>query len=398
LFNRLINLRLLCLATLCLASASIAAAPQAADGVKLYKKGDYVNAAKVFDASIRAGTADANSVYYAAISHEQLHEFEKAKALYEVLIRKYPQEPAADLAEKAMARPEFQLACDGFSPKFRDISHDVLPKECYVNFTDNRGAMMVSATINGRPTKVCFDTGAATCVISVDHAREFGIQIPTRPPDLSVSGYGSTEHIPGWRVKVDLTVGRIVRPNFSVFLSTAHLPFPMLGATFYHEFQYTIDKSSSSIAFKRNTPATAGAGNQQSNKTMTTLNASGKYEYSVPFVMDGQQLVVTAKVNGVDCPMQFDTGAGMCMFTNQQFRSVGGGTDTGHSITINGAGGAAESKIYTVRSIQMGPLNKSVDVAVSDTVRAKYPLLGQNFFGDLHYTIDHGNLVIRFEK
>jgi predicted aspartyl protease len=391
-------LRLLGLATVCLANAADAAAPQAADGVKLYQKGEYANAAKVFDASIRAGTADANSVYYAAISHEQLHEFEKAKALYELLIHKFPQEQAADLAYKAMNRPEFQLASDGFSPKFRDISHDVLPKECYVNFSDNRGAMMVAATINGRPTKVCFDTGAATCVISVDVAREFGIQIPNRSPDLSVSGYGSTEKIPGWRVKVDLTVGRIVRPNFSIFLSTSHLPFPMLGATFYHEFQYTIDKRNSSIAFKRNTPGAGDPILQHSSKTMTTLNASGKYEYSVPFVMDGQQLIVTAKVNGVDCPMQFDTGAGLCMFTNQQFHSVGGGTDTGHSVTINGAGGAAESKIYTVRSMQMGPLNKSVDVAVSDTVRAKYPLLGQNFFGDLHYTIDHGNRVIRFEK
>jgi predicted aspartyl protease len=398
LYNRLINLRLLALAAVCLASPADAAPPQAADGVKLYKKGDYVNAAKIFDASIRAGTADANSVYYAAITHEQLHEFEKAKALYETLIRKFPQESAADLAEKAMARPEFQLACDGFSPKFRDISHDVLPKECYVNFFDNRGAMMVAATINGRPAKVCFDTGAATCVISVDAAREFGIQIPNRTPDLSVSGYGSTEKIPGWRVKVDLAVGRIVRPSFSVFLSTSHLPFPMLGATFYHEFQYTIDKNNSSIAFKRNSPGVGVSTGPHSRQTMTTLNASGKYEYIVPFVLDGQQLIVIAKVNGVDCPMQFDTGAGLCMFTNQQFRFVGGGADTGHTVTINGAGGAAESKIYTVKSMQMGPLNKPVDVAVCDTVRAKYPILGQNFFGDLHYTIDHGNSVIRFEK
>ena len=79
LFNRQFNLRLYYLVIVSLAGAANAEAPQVADGVKLYQKGDYVRAAKVFDASIHAGTADANSVYYAAYLPLCCHRFDLAR-------------------------------------------------------------------------------------------------------------------------------------------------------------------------------------------------------------------------------------------------------------------------------------------------------------------------------
>ena len=222
---------MLVLAHLALLPAA-AANGQFAEGVKLFQKGDYVGAAKIFDASIQTGKADANSVYYAAVTQEHLHHYLQAKKLYETVIQNFPDESATDMSIKAMQRPEFQRACDGFSSKYRDTSRDTLPKETYVPFVNNHGAIMVDARINNQPIKMCFDTGASTCVIGLRDARALGIEKPNRPPDLSVNGVGSTEHIPGWKIDIDLAVGRIIRPKFSVFLSTGVLPFPLLGREF----------------------------------------------------------------------------------------------------------------------------------------------------------------------
>jgi hypothetical protein len=78
--------------------------------------------------------------------------------------------------------------------------------------------------------------------------------------------------------------------------------------------------------------------------------------------------------------------------------AVGGGKFTGKRISITGAGGTTMSQLFELGSIQMGPITRPIIVAVCDQARMKYPLLGQNFFKDLQYTIDYPNHVIRFER
>lgn len=366
-------------------------------GVAEYQSKHYAEAANFLDAAIAEADAGADVFYYAALAHEQLKHYKYAGRLYQTVIEQFPKSQACVLAQTALKRPEFLDMLSPFALSGRNSNLDSLPRETYINFVNRNGTLIIDGSINDRPVKMCFDTGAATCCCSLRSLEQLGIAKPTGKPDIYVAGVGSTEKIPGWKMFVTLSVGRIVRQKFPIFVSTLDLPFPLLGQNFYRDFQYTIDKSNGSIAFKR--IATDKVTNVATpTKTLVTVNSSGKYEYAVPFRMEGQAVVVIAKINGQECPVQFDTGASICMFSTNQLNAVGGGTYTGHKVPLTGAGGTTTSRLYEVGNIELGPVTRPIVVAVTDQARLRYPLLGQNFFKDLQYTIDYPNHVIRFER
>jgi predicted aspartyl protease len=366
-------------------------------GVAEYQLKHYAEAANLLDAANAEGSAGPDSFYYAALAHEQLKHFKMAGRLYQTVIEQFPNSPASVLAKNAIKRPEFLEMLSPFSSNSRKASLDSLPRETYISFHDRNGALLIDGAINERPIKMIFDTGAAACCCSVHNLEQLGIECPAGKPDLFIAGVGSKDKIPGWKMLVTLSVGRIVRQKFPIFVSTVDLPAPLLGQNFFRDFQYTIDKNAQTISFKRvdRDQATSTA---MPTKTVVTVNSSGKYEYAVPFNMDGQAVIVVAKINGRDCPVQFDTGASICMFSTNQIDAVGGAKATGRHISVTGAGGMTVCQLFELSSLQLGPITKPVIVAVSDQSRMKYPLLGQNFFKDLQYTIDYTNHVIKFEK
>jgi predicted aspartyl protease len=365
-------------------------------GVAEYQGKHYAQAASLLDVAVAEADAGSDSFYYAALAHEQLKHFKYAARLYQTVIAQFPDSPACALAQTALKRPEFLEMLSPFSVNSRNANLDSLPRETYISFRDRNGALIIDGTINERPIKMCFDTGAATCCCSLRALDQLGIERPAGKPDLFVAGVGSKEKIPGWKMLVTLGVGRIVRQKFPIFVSTTDLP-PLLGQNFFRDFQYTIDKNAQTISFKRidRDKSTSVA---TPTKTIVTVNSSGNYEYAVPFNMDGQAVIVVAKVNDRDCPVQFDTGASICMFSTSQIDAVGGGKSTGKHVPITGAGGTIMCPLFELGSIQLGPITKPIIVGVSDQSRMKYPLLGQNFFKDWQYTIDYTNHVIKFEK
>ncbi len=366
-------------------------------GVAEYRLKHYDHAVKFLDAACADGEATAEAFYYAALAHEQLCEYTPALRYYQSVIAQYPNSEAAALARTALNRPEFKDVFDPFSLKSRDSKWDSLPRETYIKFEDLNNELMVDGSINGRPVKMIFDTGAAVCCCSLQSLKQLGIDPPAGKPDAFAAGIGSKRAIPGWRMQLDVTVGRIERRRFPVFVSAFELPYPLLGQNFFCDFQYTIDRNARAISFKR-TERNSVESSSAPAKNMVVVNSSGRYEYQVPFKMDGQALIVVAKINCRDCPVQFDTGAGICMFSTAQLDAVGGGKSTGRRLQISGAGGTTIGQLFEVKDIQLGPVHDPVIVAVSDQSRMKYPLLGQNFLKDLQYTIDYANHLIRFEK
>jgi predicted aspartyl protease len=364
-------------------------------GVAAYKAQNFSKAAHLLDAVCEQSQAPPDAFYYAALAHEKLGDYQRALVYYQTVISRYPVSRAAILAQVAIARQDFRHSFDPFLIRTQSAL-DSQPRETYVEYEERNGAILVDGAINDQPIKMIFDTGAATSCCSLHHLEQLGIEPPTGQPDVSIGGIGSQRTVPGWRMFVDYRVGRIARHRFPIFVSAVDLPYPLVGPTFFENFQYTIDKNTHTISFKRSDKSKIAS--SSTGKSMVVVNSSSKYEYQVPFTMDGQALIVVAKVNGRNCPVQFDTGASLCMFSRHQLDAIGGGRNTRQHLQITGAAGTTDAPIFEISNVALGPISKPLIVAVSDQARIKYPLLGQNFFRDTQYTIDYAHHVIKFEN
>ena len=111
-------------------------------------------------------------------------------------------------------------------------------------------------------------------------------------------------------------------------------------------------------------------------------------------------ILVDAKVNGSPCKMIFDTGAGICMFTADQAAKVGmAPPPNAPTIPIMGVGGGSTAQLGTVSTLRLGTLElKDIQCAIGGKSVAPYPLLGQTFFRDFHYSIDSVNKIIHLSK
>ncbi|HEY9777589.1 MAG TPA: retroviral-like aspartic protease family protein [Planktothrix sp.] len=126
-----------------------------------------------------------------------------------------------------------------------------------------------------------------------------------------------------------------------------------------------------------------------------------------PFQRTGQgHMIVSALINGHQTPMIFDTGAGACFATTSQLTQAGITINaSGHGGRAQGMGGEIQVSTAEV-TIQVGGLSRRVILCVQDDevqMRtqghrsvAGYPLLGQNFFGDVAVEIDGPNQQIAF--
>jgi clan AA aspartic protease (TIGR02281 family) len=128
----------------------------------------------------------------------------------------------------------------------------------------------------------------------------------------------------------------------------------------------------------------------------------------VPFRKDPQQgwIIIPVTMNGVTVQMIFDTGAGITT-CRQSFLNNNGikVIETTHHGSLEGAGGEVQSSIV-IADIAVGPVRRSVAMAVEQDesysangkeMPVSTPLLGQNFFRDIAYTIDDASKTITFK-
>lgn len=129
---------------------------------------------------------------------------------------------------------------------------------------------------------------------------------------------------------------------------------------------------------------------------------------AVPFRKDPQQgwIIIPATIGGAPISMIFDTGAGIttCRQTFIDSNNIKV-TDTTHHGSLEGAGGEVQSSIV-VAEVGVGPIRRNLAIAVEQDesysangkqVPTNMPLLGQNFFADLAYTIDDASKTITFK-
>lgn len=367
------------------------------DGVAYYKQRNYAAANACFKRCLQGPIGDLNIAYYAALTAQQMREFERAKHLYESIVKLAPTSEAGKmsaLAIKNLSGPP-------------EVAN--LPRETWVPFHRQGAHILIDAELNQHPVKMIFDTGADTCFFSEGMLNELGMSVPDRPPDGMSGGVGKAGMQPMWRVPSTLKVGRIERKNFKIGVTKVPQVVALLGRDFYSGFEYSIDDANSTIGFKR-IGSGASTETASSSKTAkpaplgpegsTTVSANGTYVYNVPYTGTTSMIVVEAKLNGVPCKMIFDTGAGICFFTSEQAAKVGiSPPPNAQVIPVQGVGGGSSAQMGSIGTLRLGTLEvKDVPCAIGGKSVAPYPLLGQTFFREFQYSIDSANKVIHLSK
>jgi predicted aspartyl protease len=391
-------------------------------GVEYYKKGDYKKAYSYFNSAGRNNPYDADNIYYQALTMQQLHNNKEAVRLYASLVSNFSYSNAGKLAAGALNRldPEYyaQLTKKGNSSSSsrpsqvtsvtgrarsttgsgggEGLSADwaSLPSEARIPFTREGGLLVIDASINNRNMKMFFDTGAEGCTFGKNQLREANIPEPKgRSTGLSV-GVGSSGSVETWSMPVTLKVGTIERRNFDISVQADMGVRPLLGQSFFKDFEYTIDKTSpeaGTIHFVKKTG---------SSSAVRTASSSEKDPYAVPFQRSGRNLIVQVEVEGRPMTMFFDTGASNVAFSADQLKKAHIPIPEDAQTAMSaGIGGQTTSQIFPVKRMKMGPIEKTnFPVSCVGEANMPYPLLGQSFFGDWQYTIDNAASVIRFVR
>ncbi len=379
-------------------------------GLTYFNQRQYQKAAPYFEYALRNSPWDSNAYYYLALTYHHMGDTSRAKQMYRQVVERFGAAPAAAMAGAALKKldPNYQMrkglpGVTGYTPGVAAQpgvsniqvqsgdrpSADVasLPNEAKIYFTPVSNSMRVDAQLNGRGIAMIFDTGAESCVFGKNHLQQVGLSVPTGKADGLASGVGSSKPIDVWKMMVTLKVGSIVRNNFPISVQENLDTEPLLGQSFFKDFQYTVDTGANSIHFKKKGGAVASTG--------------GRDPYAVPFTREGNEMVVDVDVNGRSCKMYFDTGAaGTIAFGKTHLSRVGLSVpDDAEDEVHRGVSGETAGKAFVVQRVKLGPVDKrDVRVAVIDQSAMEKPLLGHGFFGDWQFTIDNQNKVIRFVR
>jgi clan AA aspartic protease (TIGR02281 family) len=112
------------------------------------------------------------------------------------------------------------------------------------------GHMIVNAEICGKPYEMIFDTGADGIAFTMNDLKKLKIDIPDDYAVRRHTGTGGETlgmHFPINKIKL----GPIVKEDIEVsVLQNSNMDRPLLGQSFFSEYQYTIDNDHNLIYFK----------------------------------------------------------------------------------------------------------------------------------------------------
>lgn len=399
------------LSALWLSFASFITPAQASDytdAEALFAKKEYLKAAVLFQKAQTKLENAANAAYYEALCYHYLRDMEKAKLAYIKVVNKYPESEASRNSIKVLCKIDPSIAkkysevMDGISVK-QDQDYAKLPEKASVGFSRNRfapGHLIVPAIVNGVETFMIFDTGASSTHVTERWLAMQGIKPKYTKYTGRAMGVGGevNTRIALLTIQVgelERTVPITVQEGSGSLGGAANNPLtenPLLGQTFYKDFIYEIDDTNHRINFKK-----LAARPNEDKKTK-----SNKYQRlaanEVPFYYEGNSIIVAVKINGRECEMIFDTGAGSIAFADRHLAACG----LNRPIESmqgqgGGVGGKRQAYGFFLDSVQLGPVEKkNVECVVLMHTPFPKPLLGQTFLSGLKYTIDPGRKVIIF--
>lgn len=144
----------------------------------------------------------------------------------------------------------------------------------------------------------------------------------------------------------------------------------------------------------------------KSSPKSATAYGSSNYGSQLPqrarvfYRADGDDIKVPVRINGRSLEMEFDTGAPDVCLAKSDLTKLGMRLPTGKPTGYTG-GSANSVKIpyWEIKSsVQVGPIKKDNLTLTVFEKSATNPLLGQEFFRDFNYTIDHKAKCVEFVR
>jgi len=381
------------------------------EAVDLFAKKEYQKAAALFQKAQAAGENAANATYYEALCYHYGKDLERAKIIYQQVIRKYPQSEASRNSLKVLIKidpviaKKYAEAMDGIAVQ-QEQDYLKLPQEASVKFFRTniaKGHLVVPTTVNGVPAQMIFDTGASSTHVTERWLALLGVKPKYTKYTGRAMGVGGEVN---YRValltirvgELERTIPVSVQEGSGALGDASNNPLtemPLLGQTFYKDFIYEIDDNGQKISFKK----LASRPNEKTDKTQARAKSRQRLaDNEVPFYYEGNSIIVTAKINGRECEMIFDTGAGSVAFADRHLAACGINRPVeSFQGQGGGVGGKRDAYMFTLDSVKLGSVEKkNVTCHVLMNTPFPKPLLGQTFLEGLKYTIDPGRKVIIF--
>ena len=379
-------------------------------GVAAYKKGLYEEAASCFRSAAQRHINTAASVYYLAMSYQQLNKMQEAHDSYKVVCTNYPNSPYSDKSFEMMKQLGARLQAmetaketgrvpESFvtaSSTIKQNAFATTPSNGYVlKYTEEAmdGRMYIDGTIDGKKCKILFDTGSGVTFCRQSFANKNNWQFNWTKENAIVPG-AFKETIANIAI-ARIALGSFVRDDKIYVeqdspdsLYASYDNCPIVGQSFFGDLTYEIDTRRKVIVLKPT--------NRFKSKNDAPIKLTDR---EVPFTRDGHHIVVKARVNNRECEMYVDTGASQVVFADRHLAQCGLNRPVEATSTVRRTvDGRRDSYAFTVDNIKLGPIEKKeVSAAVLLNTKFSRPLLGQSFFEGLHFTVDPSRNVIRFD-
>lgn len=382
-------------------------------GLQCLHANRYRDAQYYLEIYTKRAPADWQAKYYLALCREKLGKADEAGKLYKEVALNCLEKPLGLSAVTALKHidPDWVTANIAMVKKVGNQTvpvkerstpnkptHDAaksppsqsLPRETRVHFEPGTRGIKLKVEINGRPVDMLFDTGAAGVCLSKEQLTELGIRTPEGPHLGLTGGSANDTSIKYWRMKADVKVGNILRKDTEITVLESNADMPLLGQSFFKNFDYTIDQNAGNIEFKLK--ANPGSLNRAACQ--------------VPFEFSerGNRILVMLEVNGELVKVIFDTGntASALAFTGQAQLKEAGLTLPGDlkTTSMRGVSGSGYCKVFTIHKLRLGPIERQdVEATVNERESGlEAPLLGQPFWADWQYTIDMKRKLIEFVR
>ena len=318
-------------------------------GQTLFNKGDYKNASRYFGVALQSNPKDLSTIRYIASCYQRQGDMTNANKWADYFKSVQRAQGGGGGGSGSAPQPSSSHSVS-VAPSGEAPSEGNLPEICRVPFVKDGRLLIIDGSVNNRPIKMCFDTGAEQISFGQNHLE--GILRGTEGQPVGyAAGVGSSGSVPVWMKQATLKIGSIERRNCPIFIQQSMPPplVPLLGQEFYKDYEFTIDyqgteKDRGTITFIKKGSSSAGGG--------------GGGLYSVPFTRDGNELVVTVEINGRPCEMYFDTGAASIVFTEDQLKKVGVSVpDDAVAESMGGIGGTTSGKSFVIQRMRMGPID-----------------------------------------
>ena len=369
---------------------------QAAKGA--YNAGDYGRAIALLEANLKSPSQvyPADSLYYLGLSFYKIGDLDRAQKVFLLL-----QDKCKGTAASGYAGQYLSIIA---SDRQHEKASDVVPRETWVPFRKVGRHAVVDGALSGKSARMIFDTGAELCYISTGELARLGLPAPTGAPNTQGGGVGQGGVMPMWFVKYPVTVGRIVRQRVPVVVGPGPASPMLLGQSFFNDLKYSIESGGQTIVFSRKDAGkgaglVVGAVAGGPAKAALSVDATGRYVYTVPFKKVGNALVVTVALNGKDCEMILDTGAELTCMTPQIASKYNVELDPRRRLRVGGVSGVSMASMGVIAKAKLGPIERNdLMAAVTPDVACPYPLLGHDFFNRWQYTVDNERGVISFAR